>query len=569
MSNFEHRRLVESVSRLNILPEDPDQYADWIKADRHLALLRNNAGADELIIYASGEYTFMHTVVVNETDISSIDIDDLLIWSGGPFETCAGYVSGTRRPGVWIERDQYHMMSKSLEKAKPLIFLRRVSGLQETNASYFEVLQEYSHLADIHWRPEQSAHCNFDERGDWQQVVSITTRGDSDIHLVSFRREQIEQYLATSNSVLVRMFDFSLLRYSEFTGWPDDPEVLIQESDEFFYRQKLDHGKAAYTRGVQIIRPAHSKSQIFASIGGGWRRSENRKYCEFIAQDWRNECITNISTHPSATTSYFDAHKNSLPFDTSPAFFRPEVLLRYKNDRDKYTINEEHRFINCRGGWELKTYDINEAGQVHAYLCYLRNLPYEEQLYWRSFNEKPRASISERAFMNDFEGEPSDAVPPLTNILSVVRRWADSDLDWWQLADHILLERVNTPVADNRDEWAQAFVDLSKLVIESFRIRTIRSRLEARCVPFDKSTGSLVLLEKILATYYTDPDKTRLDGLRTVQRIRSKASAHFGGSEAAELASGAISDYGSYKAHFEAICNTAICELELIEEALS
>ena len=365
------------------------------------------------------------------------------------------------------------------------------------------------------------------------------------------------------------MFDFTLLRYSEFTRWPDDPEVLIHESDEFFYRQKIDPERAAYTKGVQIIRPSRPRSRIFASIGSGGWRSEDRGYCEFIAQDWRNDRITTISTHPSATTNYFDALKNSLPFDTSPAFFRPEVLLRYKTDRDKYTINEEHRFVSCRGGWELEAYDINEAGQVHAYLCYLRNLPHEEQLYWRSFNERPRASISERAFLNDFEGEPSDAIVPLMALLSIVRHWSESDLDWWQLADSTLLERVNTPVTNSREEWAQAFVDLANLVIQGFPVRAIRARLKAKGIPFATDARSLVLLEKILSAHYTTPDKTRLDGLRTVQRIRSKVGAHFGGSEATELAREAISDYRSYRAHFEAICNDVIREFELIEKALS
>jgi hypothetical protein len=43
--------------------------------------------------------------------------------------------------------------------------------------------------------------------------------------------------------------------------------------------------------------------------------------------------------------------------------------------------------IDCRGGWSLRDFDTNEAGQVHAYICDLRNLPYQEQLYWKSFNE--------------------------------------------------------------------------------------------------------------------------------------------------------------------------------------
>ena len=93
-----------------------------------------------------------------------------------------------------------------------------------------------------------------------------------------------------------------------------------------------------------------------------------------------------------------------MPFETSPIFFKPGVLDKYKNDTDKYTLKE--RFIDCRGGWYLKTYHINEQGQVHTYACYLSLLPYEEQVYWKSFNENPRGPISKTAVQTDFKGKP-------------------------------------------------------------------------------------------------------------------------------------------------------------------
>ena len=93
-----------------------------------------------------------------------------------------------------------------------------------------------------------------------------------------------------------------------------------------------------------------------------------RHYVAFTAWDWRNERITSISTDPQATTNYFQTDGNSLPFELSSAFFRPDVLLKYKSDTDKYVVDE--RDIRCRGAWELRGIDTNEAGQVHAYICY-------------------------------------------------------------------------------------------------------------------------------------------------------------------------------------------------------
>ena len=58
-----------------------------------------------------------------------------------------------------------------------------------------------------------------------------------------------------------------------------------------------------------------------------------------------------ISTAPGETANHFT--KSDLPFETSPAFFRPEVLQRYKSDTDRYTL--EDRSISCRGAWHLQT----------------------------------------------------------------------------------------------------------------------------------------------------------------------------------------------------------------------
>ncbi len=78
---------------------------------------------------------------------------------------------------------------------------------------------------------------------------------------MSFKREELpgSSISPPRTSVLIRMFDFALLRHSEFIQWPDGPENVVRESEDFFYRQKVDAEKAAYTRGVRIIRPTPSK----------------------------------------------------------------------------------------------------------------------------------------------------------------------------------------------------------------------------------------------------------------------------------------------------------------------
>ena len=234
--------------------------------------------------------------------------------------------------------------------------------------------------------------------------------------------------------------------------------------------------------------------------------------------------------------------------------------MKYKGDSDKYTV--EQRAIHCRGAWTLRDYDVNEAGQVHVYIRDLRNLPYQEQVYWQSYNEKPKTGISERAFVNHFRGEPCEP-DPLESILFIMRRWNESDLAWWKLRETGLLERVSTPRTFSRDQWAGAFKELSKLVIEGFQVNAIRARLKKMNITFEEDEKSLALMEKLL------DDEQRLDGLREVWLIRSKVDAHSRGSVASDLANKALQEHETYSAHFENVCRAVTDELKLIERAFS
>ena len=97
MPSYEHKKLIERISQLDKVPENVAEYAAWIKAPGHLALLRDNAEQDELISYSVSDYAFIHTVVVSEDSLSPIDQDDLLRWSDPlkPFASYA-YWGGTR-----------------------------------------------------------------------------------------------------------------------------------------------------------------------------------------------------------------------------------------------------------------------------------------------------------------------------------------------------------------------------------------------------------------------------------------------------------------------------------------
>lgn len=563
MPSYEHKKLIERITKLDELPSDPKAYAEWIKADAHLSFIRENARSDEIVVCANGEYTFVDSVVVTNDVLSRLTPVDLERWSFCSDSSIAGYVYGGGREDVWIERGVRRGYDGH-ENGIQLVFDRTFEGWEGPGRKYIEVNQEYTHIAGIHWRPERRAYCRFDQRGDLTDVTSVTTRGDksSNMALVTFKWEPLEEYLCLADAVLIRRFDFTLLRREAFSRWPDGGPGNFEEAGELFYHRLVMPGHAAYTAGRQIIRPRRPYREIYRKIKGS-DSAVDREYAAFIAYDWRNGRLTKLSTEPGATTNYFAAKDNALAFELSPAFFRPEVLSKYKTDRDKYTLKE--RDVSCRAAWHLKGIDVNEASQVHAYICDLRRLPYEEQLHWLAYNEEPKSSISERARINDFHGEYVHFSEPLAKLLSVIRRWRDEKVPWWTLREEKLLERVHTPLTASRDEWAESFVDLAKLVVEGFDTKPIRKKLDELGVAYDiEKDRTLALLEKLLnAGGHGEPKK--LTGLHTVQKLRSKVKAHAGGSEAAELAQEALMEHETFTKHFKHVCTLVIEDLKFIE----
>jgi len=160
-------------------------------------------------------------------------------------------------------------------------------------------------------------------------------------------------------------------------------------------------------------------------------------------------------------------------------------------------------------------------------------------------------------------------VQPLRKVLSIVQRWRDDKVGWWTLRDDKLLERVNTPLTTSRDEWAEAHMDLAKLVIEGFETKAVRARLDAAQVAYDEGDKTIALLEKLLNKADTGGKIQKLAGLRSVQLLRSKAKGHAGGSEARELAQDALMEHETFANHFQHVCAQVADELETIEKRMS
>jgi hypothetical protein len=254
-----------------------------------------------------------------------------------------------------------------------------------------------------------------------------------------------------------------------------------------------------------------------------------------------------------------------LPLQISPVFFNAQVLDKYKADPEKYRLGQ--RSINCRHAWSLQTYDVNEAGQVHTYITYLGNLPYAEQLYWKSFNEPPSGSISRRAFTTDIQGSWDTEHDPLQALLRIVEQIAADRAPWFKLRQQSLAEQLHYPVTTSTKQWTDALLNLAKIVVEGLDKPFFTAELKSLGCPTDAQWGTIKQAEAALAGRGIEPEVVAqaIEPLRTLQGLRTKLSAHAGGGESASIRAALLREHGSPKAHIAALCDRLAAALAVFQ----
>lgn len=542
------------------------QYAAWIEQQDFFEFLRAERRREDVVLYAGLTHCFLYGIAVPSSAVAPVDVDDLLGWSCNPFSSwglCHGYREGASERQMWIEPPLSSCGSRTLELGEQLLFIREFDGHRD-DRTYVELSQKVAHLLGLHLVPERSAYCRLDENGDVEEVVRIHKLQDG--RVVTIKREDLDVLLLMFESSYVLLFDSTRFDPGNFTSWGDGPEEHVSLVEEnLYYRGRTNAGRESYLRGFQVTAPVINDRLRRRLM---WESPEPKQYATFIAQDWKHGVVHECSCDPAQLGNYFV--ESDLPFQTTPAFFRPEVLLKYKADPDKYQI--EGRSIHCRGAWFLKSYDINEAGQVHAYLCDLSLLPYAEQVYWKSFNEAPKAGISARACKSDFLAQWDTSPDPLASLKRRLEALNGAGITWWSLKNPQLPDRVHYPVTASQEEWANELMALDQLVVEGVSRSYFKSKAEAAGITIEPQWGSLKLIGEVLLHAQVNEEEATavMAPLKSLHDLRSKMKGHAGGSDAKVMREALIAKHGDLKSHFRALaddCDRAIALMVELTDA--
>ncbi|TKJ36450.1 MAG: hypothetical protein CEE38_11585 [Planctomycetes bacterium B3_Pla] len=410
----------------------------------------------------------------------------------------------------------------------PLFFYRQYYGYRKGKENYHEFNQLVTHPLDLHWSATKNSYCRLDGQGDAIEKIKIIDH--EKVSLILIRRRTLDTLLHLGKWVLVRYFAFKRFRIDS----PSFSSCTSKQFEPTEYEAKFEIRTCADEyiefRGAQFERPQTPKDQLLSWSRGG-EEDEEERYTEFIVVDRKNnKLLQDYSIDPRNFANYFT--ESDLPFEISPIFFKAEVLDKYKNNPDKYALSE--RNISCRGGWYLKTYDINEHNQVHTYAVYLARLPYKEQLHWRQYNEEPKGGISKRAFRTDFEAKFSDERSKLELLKECLERlgglrvgeerhviWSPKGGSWDSASKG--LHYVNS---ENPNQWHDFIIALANVTNEGFQIKALR-KIASSLGNDDERLRTLGLIKFILQASNNEERIQTIHGvLNELQKRRGKGKAH-------------------------------------------
>jgi hypothetical protein len=538
---------------------DAQSKDEWLRgATDSVAFLERNSEQTWAILYASIGDVFIVTFLVPNVDLEPLNFEDIrgdtTCWQSGHVQINQWMIDGIQQP-VTVADPVTESSSHTMRHAERLVFQRYFEYVKDA-PNLPELSQKMVQALELHWYPPLNGYCRMNNRGDIETIISVQhienlTRTDPGL-VVLMRADVLHRCMDIWQSGLVRRFDFTRFDRDNMNFTTID-EQFEHQADALSYCCGLS-ATSSFANGVQVVKSSGRSPWMAADEERGHKKKE---YATFICQDTKNNQITEHSCDERVLSNYFDP-TSSKPFFISPVFFRPEVLQRFKSDSEKYTL--ELRTIHCRNSWSLRTYDINEAGQVHTYLGYLGHLPYEEQLYWKSFNEAPKAPISARAFKTDFEANWDDGYDPLRSLKNKIAKLDNKSPTWWQARPDDLDNRVQYPVTTSVDEWAGALHHLDQLLVEGFKVQGLRALLQSENMTTDKNWASLKLIEEVLKLRaLSDSDINQsLAPLRRLHYLRSKTSGHATDIRS-KLAAEELSKHQSLAAHFKSL--VADCDM--------
>src|SRR3989339_1880365 len=301
----------------------------------------------------------------------------------------------------------------------------------------------------------------------------------------------------------------------------------------------------------------------------GFAKEEDRKCVDFIiGVNEDGEQVTN-SSDPDRLANFFGANPEAPNYLTA-VHFRKAVLDKYYQQASKYSV--EDSYLRCGSLWGLQM-DNHHSDKVCVWLGDLgRDLPYNEQLHWRSHNILPVGNVSETYFKRQILAEFNDSVRPEHNFsayYSKLQHVCQEFLGWSLLLplakeDEHHLQSIRIPSTDEQKDFDDLILALTKILVDSLNEKELNRLIPKEEV--DEVKGSISRLERVLELHNVERYKDHIEFLRNLQNLRSAGTAHRKGSNYLKIAQAFSIHNTSLAIVFEGILVKSNDFLKFLEE---
>lgn len=402
---------------------------------------------------------------------------------------------------------------------EPLVIDRNFSGLRN---GYREVCEDFRLIHNLYHDSKKNEYIKFDDAGNEDTVIVVEP------NRIRMRLKELRQFLAIKEMYL--SIQFGSVEHSTHSL----KELGLKESGSDHregltcWRLVYGGGNRAFSRivGKRRVEPLPKSASGFREFAG---ESEQR-YVEFvIGIDERGDEITN-SCNPDSLANFFGANPEA-PNYLTPVHFRKQVLDKYYQKPSKYTVGDS--LLCCGDLWVLDI-DNHHGDRVCVWLGRIGdNLPYKEQLHWRTYNVVPAGGISETYFQRQFQQRPMNTDQP--DLLFKRRyhelRQACKDHLGWQLLqplhrdDEHHFQSLRIPATDEQRDFDELVLSLTKILIDSLHVERLNSLL-AEEQKTGVGEGSIARFEAVLASRNVEGAARHTAFLRSLQELRSSSAAH-------------------------------------------
>jgi hypothetical protein len=407
---------------------------------------------------------------------------------------------------------------------EPLVIIRSFHGLRPSS---IELLEEFRLFHNLYHDPTRNEFIKIDEGGQ-EEIVARIKEDRVDIKTVAIR-----QYLAIKEMHLAIFIDSKTFSPLAIDDVPVSDRRATVHTDRVRYFciaspwDFTDRGKTvSRLLGKKLIAPLPKEQSGFWP----YNEEEEEKHEDFIiGVDEAGKPVT-YTSNPDKLANYFGANPTA-PHYLTPVFFRREVLAKYFQQPQKYSVRDGH--LGCRSLWGVQI-DNNHEDYVLVFLGDLgRDLPHHEQVYWKSFNVPPDGTISEVNLRRSFLAEFIDPTSPdliFKNALAALNTAWQKRFGWplflpLHAGDEHHWTALHVPTTDEQAEFDGLLLSLTKILIDSIN----EAELVKHGVSAD-TTGSIAKLQEFLTVEKLPAADEQVKLLRNIQSLRSAGVGHRKGS---------------------------------------